>query len=196
MVGWRLAWRVALLAALAACGVLVGLWAAPKDVTGCTKYGCTNQFPSWFWPVTCIGGLALLWLWCAWSLVIRPVRSGALRDGAYPAVPVPPTTDLAGLATMGGALSSAGAEGWYHDPFGVHEARWFSDGAPTTLVRDGAVESHDEPPGTGFGLPLVPVSGTPAGNGADLLRADSRRRRGVPGDGAFQAFGSSGGSFT
>ena len=29
------------------------------------------------------------------------------------------------------------AEGWYHDPYRLHEARWISDGAPTALVRDG-----------------------------------------------------------
>ena len=38
------------------------------------------------------------------------------------------------------------AEGWYTDPFGRHEARWMSDGAPTKLVRDGDVEAYDDPP--------------------------------------------------
>jgi hypothetical protein len=37
-------------------------------------------------------------------------------------------------------------QGWYRDPFGVHENRWFSDGNPTKLVRDGAAEAYDEPP--------------------------------------------------
>jgi hypothetical protein len=37
-------------------------------------------------------------------------------------------------------------EGWCTDPFGRHEARWLSAGTPTTLVRDGDVESYDEPP--------------------------------------------------
>jgi hypothetical protein len=37
-------------------------------------------------------------------------------------------------------------EGWYTDPYARHEARWFSDGAPTKLVRDGEVESYDAPP--------------------------------------------------
>jgi hypothetical protein len=37
-------------------------------------------------------------------------------------------------------------EGWYVDPFGVHAARWFSDGTPTALVRDqGGIESRDDP---------------------------------------------------
>jgi hypothetical protein len=38
------------------------------------------------------------------------------------------------------------AEGWYLDPYGRHEARWFSAGSPTALVRDGASESQDPPP--------------------------------------------------
>ncbi len=37
-------------------------------------------------------------------------------------------------------------EGWFTDPFGRHEARWFSAGSPTSLVRDGGTESRDEPP--------------------------------------------------
>jgi hypothetical protein len=37
-------------------------------------------------------------------------------------------------------------EGWCTDPFGRHEARWISSGRPTFLVRDGNVESYDEPP--------------------------------------------------
>jgi hypothetical protein len=37
-------------------------------------------------------------------------------------------------------------QGWFLDPFGAHEARYFSDGSPTRLVRDGETESYDEPP--------------------------------------------------
>jgi hypothetical protein len=37
-------------------------------------------------------------------------------------------------------------EGWYTDPYSRHAARWFSEGKPTKLVRDGVVESYDEPP--------------------------------------------------
>jgi hypothetical protein len=49
------------------------------------------------------------------------------------------------------------AEGWYIDPFGAHEARWFSDGAPTGLVRDGTDESHDGPPDASYDGELTPV---------------------------------------
>lgn len=38
------------------------------------------------------------------------------------------------------------AEGWYVDPFEKHDERWFSDGNPTSLVRDDDSESLDEPP--------------------------------------------------
>jgi hypothetical protein len=37
-------------------------------------------------------------------------------------------------------------EGWFTDPFGRHEARWLSFGKPTKLVRDGGLETYDEPP--------------------------------------------------
>jgi len=46
----------------------------------------------------------------------------------------------------GGVVDAGHEEGWVTDPFGLHEARWMSDGTPTTLVRDGDVESYDEPP--------------------------------------------------
>jgi len=32
-------------------------------------------------------------------------------------------------------------EGWYSDPYRLHEHRWFSDGKPTALVRDGGKTS-------------------------------------------------------
>lgn len=36
--------------------------------------------------------------------------------------------------------------GWCRDPFGLHDCRWISRGAPTSLVRDGRQESNDPPP--------------------------------------------------
>jgi hypothetical protein len=38
------------------------------------------------------------------------------------------------------------AQGWYHDPYGVHEERYYSDGEATKLVCDGGVECYDPPP--------------------------------------------------
>ncbi len=63
------------------------------------------------------------------------------------------------------------AEGWYIDPYGLHEARWFSDGAPTALVRDAGVESQDRPPDTPLPATLEPVPEV-VGDGSDLLRSD------------------------
>lgn len=37
-------------------------------------------------------------------------------------------------------------QGWYRDPYGSHDDRWFSGGRPTSLVRDQGAESYDEPP--------------------------------------------------
>ena len=33
-------------------------------------------------------------------------------------------------------------QGWYQDPYGVHEDRYFSEGQPTKLVRDGEGEVY------------------------------------------------------
>jgi len=34
-------------------------------------------------------------------------------------------------------------EGWYTDPYQRHEARWMSQGTPTSLVKDGGIEGSD-----------------------------------------------------
>lgn len=66
------------------------------------------------------------------------------------------------------------AEGWYHDPYDRHEARWFSDGAPTDLVRDGHQVTRDAPPPDPPGRPLVAWEGDTDGQGgADVRRADA-----------------------
>jgi len=65
---------------------------------------------------------------------------------------------------------SAAAEGWYRDPYGIHQDRWFSAGTPTALVRDQGVESHDGPPG-------YPPPGPPAEiPEIDKFPADDLRR--------------------
>jgi len=73
-------------------------------------------------------------------------------------------------------------EGWYIDPFGRHEARWISDGTPTSLVRDGAVESQDPPPSTPVEGALQRVSESPAADGNDLKRADDSETAGYDPD--------------
>ncbi len=48
-------------------------------------------------------------------------------------------------------------EGWFKDPYGRHEARWFSNGALTSLVRDGSTTATDPPPSWGYQGVLEPV---------------------------------------
>jgi hypothetical protein len=47
-------------------------------------------------------------------------------------------------------MSHGELQGWCADPFQLHEQRYFSAGQPTKLVRDGRVESYDEPPSASF----------------------------------------------
>ena len=58
------------------------------------------------------------------------------------------------------------AEGWYVDPYAIHDERWFSNGVPTQLVKDGGVESNDRPPDRTWTGPLEPI-GMAVGPGAD-----------------------------
>ena len=46
-------------------------------------------------------------------------------------------------------------QGWFVDPFGLHDQRWFSQGTATPLVRDGKYESQDPPPDEVLPGPLV-----------------------------------------
>ena len=75
----------------------------------------------------------------------------------------------------------ADEEGWYIDPYGRHEARWYSDGRPTKLVRDGTVEGYEDPPDQPPAKPPVPVPSplarkNPVHHGEDLRRADAAER--------------------
>ncbi len=47
-------------------------------------------------------------------------------------------------------MSHGELQGWCADPFQLHEQRYFSAGQPTKLVRNGGVESYDEPPSMTF----------------------------------------------
>jgi hypothetical protein len=71
------------------------------------------------------------------------------------------------------------AEGWYRDPFAVHTDRWFSDGRPTALVRDGDQEGHDPPPDGAFSGPLVEAAVSESADGDDLRRADEAEAPGA-----------------
>jgi hypothetical protein len=64
------------------------------------------------------------------------------------------------------------AEGWYRDPYLVHEDRWFSSGQPTQLVRDGGVEAYDPPPAGPPKAELVEARHEASSDSSDLRRAD------------------------
>ncbi len=64
-------------------------------------------------------------------------------------------------------------EGWYRDPFEVHTDRWFSDGQPTSLVRDDGLESHDPSPADHWDGPLIEPTRLEPPGGGDLKRADA-----------------------
>jgi hypothetical protein len=78
-------------------------------------------------------------------------------------------------------VGSVREQGGFHDPYGIHEDRWISDGTPTNLVRDGDAESYDPPPADR--LPAEPLVRSDHGGVAgpdDLLRSDgSGRPRGL-----------------
>ncbi len=50
-----------------------------------------------------------------------------------------------------------GEEGWFTDPFGLHEARWLTNGVPTNRVRDGITEASDPVPDEPFAVEPVRV---------------------------------------
>jgi hypothetical protein len=66
-------------------------------------------------------------------------------------------------------------EGWYSDPYDRHEARWISQGSPTSLVRDGPVQGKDPVALRSFSANPVKLEGTPASDG-------NRRHRAKPSD--------------
>jgi hypothetical protein len=76
------------------------------------------------------------------------------------------------------ATTTTAALGWYRDPFSRHEDRYFSEGKPTKLVRDGGRESFDPPPDLPLPGPPVPAAShaPPSSSGADLRRADDAER--------------------
>jgi hypothetical protein len=80
-------------------------------------------------------------------------------------------------------VGTISAEGWYRDPFAIHEDRWMSQGRPTKLVRDGGVEAYDPPPDLPLPTELVPCvsdSGEDSGageGGQEPGYSDRRARR-------------------
>ena len=80
-------------------------------------------------------------------------------------------------------------EGWYSDPYGVHEHRWFSDGTPTNLVRDQGRTSQDPPPQTAYVDEPHPIESAPSLAEDDLRRGDDEEAKSVdPVDAAWTYF--------
>ena len=73
-------------------------------------------------------------------------------------------------------MSTDGVEGWCTDPFGRHEARWMSNGTPTKLVRDGGMESTDEPPDEEPTLEATLIS-NPTPEGGTMGELESLQRQ-------------------
>jgi hypothetical protein len=74
-------------------------------------------------------------------------------------------------------------EGWFQDPYRLHEERWYSDGEPTKLVRDSGVESYDALPSDAPQVgPLVRPSDTQPSSCSDDLRRADDPGAGVPPD--------------
>ena len=73
-------------------------------------------------------------------------------------------------------MPSGSLQGWSEDPFGLHEARYFSAGRPTKLVRDGRIESYDEPPSG----PRGPAAPVPAENAPRPAGGAPRPASGAP----------------
>ena len=72
-------------------------------------------------------------------------------------------------------------QGWFTDPWGLHDARGISLGKATDLVRDGRVEAHDPPPNTPPTVTpaLIPAEAPGQVGAGDLRRADDAERETV-----------------
>ena len=77
------------------------------------------------------------------------------------------------------------AQGWYLDPYHRHQDRWFSDGQPTALVRDGRSEASDPPPDMVPNEPLVRSELGVGTDATDLVRVGAPSVSPGAGDAAF-----------
>lgn len=69
------------------------------------------------------------------------------------------------------------AQGWYRDPYGLHQDRYFSAGRATELIRDAGHEAYDPPPDRPCDLGnLVPAESADHFDASDLRRADEAER--------------------
>jgi hypothetical protein len=87
------------------------------------------------------------------------------------------------------------AEGWYRDPYELHDGRWFSDGTPTAVVSDDGVETNDPPPDAAYTGPLESIDeGDQRADGFAHRNRAERVRMGEEGvTAAWEAFVETGG---
>jgi hypothetical protein len=76
-------------------------------------------------------------------------------------------------------------EGWYLDPYKIHQQRWISKGRPSDLVRDGEHEGKDAPPDRPPSLPLVPAPVDGSLGWRDTRRADDASSQPIPDAGSY-----------
>jgi hypothetical protein len=179
-------WPLLLVAGITIGEVALGLWIVPARAGGSPYVGtafscrCQHAFASWLWPTLAIAALSLGWLGAVSALVIRPLRRAQWADLGRRRPAVAPSDDRS-------------AEGWYHDPYRRHADRWYSSGEPTSLVRDGGLESRDEPPDRVADGPLIPAAGSsgaapsPDHPAPDRPAPDTGRRRADAGSRAWDA---------
>jgi Protein of unknown function (DUF3592) len=80
----------------------------------------------------------------------------------------------------------AQAQGWYLDPYGVHEQRWISQGRQSNLVRDGRIEAKDPPPDGPPNRPFIKVTADPRSMSIrDMIRADGDKEAVSPDLGSY-----------
>ena len=92
------------------------------------------------------------------------------------------TVPLEQLAPDRRTMSYETLEGWFTDPYELHEARWLSNGKPTKLVRDGHATSYEELPEGPFTRAPEPIESEGTAGPSDLLRADDAESAGTPMD--------------
>jgi hypothetical protein len=78
-------------------------------------------------------------------------------------------------------------QGWYQDPFGTHELRYYSAGRPTRLVRDGGHEFYEEPASGGAPQSRPPDSTANRGRRNPSAGYGGRARGVGPEPGAYES---------
>jgi len=76
---------------------------------------------------------------------LEPTTPGQSANGISSELLIPPMVRQTAQCHTA-AMATGDLQGWYSDPFGQHDKRYFSAGRPTKLVRDGDIDGFSEPP--------------------------------------------------